>query len=134
MNLLKQTLNWANVYHLDPPHKGTYWISVKLRKNKNIHNLSTREEKYTTIIIQCIERQHWIEHAFKNYFSVTLKMKGLKTMNQLFFGTRVLTIRFPVIKYFNWVINIVSSFMGSLISTCTSKHLISKKKKGCSRK
>lgn len=119
MNLLKQTLNWANVYHLDPPHKGTYWISVKLRKNKNIHNLSTREVNYTvyrktTLVWTCFQ---------KLFFNITLKMKE-KTMNQLFFWTRVLTIRFLVIKYFNWVTNILSSFMGSLICTCTSKHLI----------
>lgn len=122
MNLLKQTLNWANVYHLDPPHKGTYWISVKLRKNKNIHNLSTREVNYTvyrktTLVWTCFQ---------KLFFNITLKMKE-KTMNQLFFWTRVLTIRFPVIKYFNWVTNILSSFMRSLICTCTSKHLIIKK-------
>lgn len=122
MNLLKQTLNWANVYHLDPPHKGTYWISVKLRKNKNIHNLSTREVNYTVY-----RKTTLVWTCFQKLFFSNLENEGIKNYESTFFLTRVLTIRFPVIKYFNWVTNILSSFMRSLICTCTSKHLIIKK-------
>lgn len=123
MNLLKQTLNWANVYHLDPPHKGTYWISVKLRKKKHpqlkykrseIYNYNYTVYRKTTLVWTC----------FQKLFFSNLENEGIKNYESTFFWTRVLTIRFPVIKYFNWVTNILSSFMGSLICTCTSKHLI----------